>query len=99
MKVAIANRLPANYSKDLLASLLAQLETQLNLLAEGRLAGRHFTASVVPTTGAFAQGDIIWKTAPAEAGSVGAKYVNLGWVYTVGGSPGTLLEMRVLTGN
>ncbi len=99
MKLALRNRIPANYSQGLLQAIFWEIETQGNLLAEGRLKGRHFTASAVPTTGDFAQGDIIWNSAPAEAGGAGSKYVVLGWICTVGGSPGTLLDMRVLTGN
>ena len=99
MKLALRNRVPERYSQSLFQTLFGDLERQGNLLAEGRLAGRHFTATAVPTTGDFAKGDIIWNSSPAEAGSAGSKYVVLGWICTVGGSPGTLLDMRVLTGN
>lgn len=99
MKLALRNRLPANYSQGLLQTLFGEIENQVNLLAEGRLAGRHFTATSIPTTGDFARGDIVWNSTPSEAGSAGSKYVVVGWICTAGGSPGTLLEMRLLTGN
>ena len=99
MKLAIRQLVPAIFSTSRLSDIFGKIETQVNLLAEGRLQGRHFTATSIPTTGDFAQGDIIWKSDPTEAGSSSSKYVILGWVCTVAGSPGTLLEMRVLTGN
>lgn len=99
MKLALSNQVPAKYNAPIFARLLQAIETQGNLLAEGRLKGRHYTASAKPTAGDFAQGDIIWDSEPAEAGSASSKYVRLGWICTVAGSPGTLLEMRVLTGN
>lgn len=99
MKLALRNRLPSVYIQPLLQTLFGEIETQVNLLAEGRLQGRHFTATAKPTTGDFAKGDIIWNSNPSEAGSASSKYVVLGWICTVGGSPGTLLDMRVLTGN
>jgi hypothetical protein len=83
MRVAVAHRLPVEYDREAVGSLLAEIERQLNLLSEGRLAGRHFTATSVPTTGSFARGDIIWNATPSAAGTVG-------WVCVAAGSPGTL---------
>jgi hypothetical protein len=40
--------------------------------------------SAPPTTGTWFQGDIVWNSAPVEGG-------NVGWVCTVGGTPGTWL--------
>lgn len=55
--------------------------------------------TAAPTTGTWKQGDFVWNTAPSEAGSGGSKYVVVGWVCTVGGTPGTWLQQRALTGN
>jgi hypothetical protein len=55
--------------------------------------------TALPTSGTWAQGDMCRNTAPAEAGLATAKYVITGWVCTVSGTPGTWLQMRVLTGN
>lgn len=52
-----------------------------------------------PTTGTWAVGDKVKNSAPSESGSAGSKYVIIGWVCTVSGTPGTWLQMRVLTGN
>jgi hypothetical protein len=64
---------------------------------EGALAVAEGTAA--PTSGTWAVGDKVRNTAPAEAGSSGSKYTVAGWVCTAGGTPGTWLEMRSLTGN
>jgi len=99
MKLALANTMPPQYKHAEMERSMRQIEQQVNSLAEGRIAARHFTSTTVPTTGTFAQGDIIWKSNPTEAGAAAAKYVIIGWICTVAGSPGTLLEMRTLTGN
>jgi hypothetical protein len=72
---------------------------KVNDLAAGLFSAREGQLTAAPTTGTHAQGDIVWKSAPVEAGAGGSKYVILGWVCTVSGTPGTWLEMRVLTGN
>lgn len=55
--------------------------------------------TAAPTTGTWKQGDFVWNTAPSEAGTAGSKYVVIGWVCTVSGTPGTWLASRILTGN
>lgn len=82
-----------------LTRLLRDIATQLNQLSEGRLFARYRAVTAAPTTGAWAQGDMVWNSTPAEAGGAGSKYVTLGWICTAGGTPGTWREMRVLTGN
>lgn len=99
MKLSLSGRIPREWSRDQMVALVRELEQQVNQLAEGRIQARHFTATSIPTTGDFAQDDIIWKKGVVEQGAGGSKYVTIGWVCTVAGSPGTLLEMRVLTGN
>jgi len=90
------------YSSDLnfvLSRLFRNIGQKVNALADGRISGNDFTAATIPTTGSFSQGDFIKNSAPVEAGTAGSKYVLLGWVCTVGGTPGTLLPVRTLTGN
>lgn len=55
--------------------------------------------TAAPTTGQHWQGDRARNIAPAEAGSTNSKYVIVGWICTVSGTPGTWLERRTLTGN
>ena len=71
----------------------------INALAEGLLTGTYNAQTAAPTTGTHAAGDQVRNSAPAEAGGVGNKYVVIGWICTVGGTPGTWLAMRTLTGN
>lgn len=92
----------STYGRDLnyaLAQNFRAIAQKVNLLADGRIAGSDFVASSVPTTGTYTQGDFIRNSTPVEAGAAASKYVILGWICTAGGSPGTLLECRVLTGN
>ena len=53
----------------------------------------------MPTTGDYAQGDFVRNSTPAEAGTAGSKYIVMGWLCTVSGSPGTFVACRALTGN
>lgn len=82
-----------------LSRVLRNISQKVNAIGDGRIGGSDFVASSIPTTGTFATGDFIRNSAPVEAGGAGSKYVVIGWVATVGGTPGTLLQCRVLTGN
>jgi hypothetical protein len=57
------------------------------------------SATAAPTGNTWAIGDIVRNSAPAELGAALSKYVIVGWICTVSGTPGTWLEMRTLTGN
>jgi hypothetical protein len=72
---------------------------QVNLLADGRLAAVTNAATAAPTTGTHARGDFLRNSAPAELGSASSKYVIFGWICVTGGTPGTWLQCRFLTGN
>lgn len=78
---------------------LVQHATLLNLLTDGRLAGTNNAVPSVPTSGTYAAGDFVRNSAPSELGAAGSKYVVAGWLCIVGGTPGTLVECRFLTGN
>lgn len=106
MKLEENPQLPINpdstYARDLnfvLSRLFRNIAQKVNAIGDGRIAGSDFTAASVPTTGTFRQGDRVWNSAPVEAGTAGSKFVTLGWVCVAGGSPGTLLPIRTLTGN
>lgn len=51
---------------------------------------RHFFGTAAPSAGAFAQGDIVWNTAPTAGGT-------LCWVCTASGSPGTWKTVSIGT--
>jgi len=106
MKLIENLQLPSNpdspYATQLnfvLSSNFRNIAQKVNAIGDGRLSGSDFTAATVPTTGTFRQGDYIRNSAPVEAGTAGSKYVLMGWICTVGGTPGTLLPVRTLTGN
>lgn len=71
----------------------------INLISDGRLVGTNNATTAAPTTGSHARGDFVRNSEPSEAGSASSMYVTLGWICTVGGTPGTWLPCRVLTGN
>lgn len=78
---------------------LREHATQVNMLSEGKISAKYNAYTAAPTTGTWSQGDFLANSAPAEAGAASSKYVILGWVCTVSGTPGTWLECRSLTGN
>lgn len=82
-----------------LTGMLRTLFAKINGIGGGRLSATDLTATSIPTTGTFAQGDFVRHSAPVEAGVVGVKYVVTGWICVAGGTPGTFKEHRVLTGN
>jgi len=75
------------------------LSVQVNNLSEDRLTAHHAALIAAPTTGSYAIGDFVKNSSPSEAGTAGSKYVIIGWICTVAGTPGTFLECRCLTGN
>lgn len=77
---------------------LNDFDTRLERFRLMRLAAFN-SAAAAPTGGTWAVGDKVWNSAPAEAGGAGSKYVIIGWICTVAGTPGTWLQMRTLTGN
>ena len=101
MRVDPSPRFPADSSQLVrkLTDLFRDHGQQLNDLTEGKISAVTNKGTAAPTTGTYAQGDYIRKSAPVEAGAAASKYVILGWVCTVAGTPGTWLECRVLTGN
>jgi hypothetical protein len=81
-----------------LYDLFTQIANQVNNLSDG-LSTARLTAAAAPTTGTHAVGDIVYNNAPAELGMPLSKYIIVGWICTAGGTPGTWLQMRTLTGN
>lgn len=99
-------RLPREGANNFTTSLLLRLNqlfrdyaAQLNAMSEGRIEAKTNAMTAAPTSGKWAQGDVIWNSEPTEAGATSSKYVILGWVCTAGGEPGTWLPIRTLTGN
>lgn len=82
-----------------LLRVLREIATQLNGLSEGRIAANYAALTSAPTTGTWAKGDKVRNSNPSELGTASSKYVIDGWICTVGGTPGTWLQQRTLTGN
>lgn len=76
-----------------------EIALQVNGLSEGKLSAHYQAGQSAPTTGTFAKGDFVTNNNPVEAGTAGSKYVTLGWVCLAGGTPGTWVPSRTLTGN
>ena len=81
------------------AQWMREVANQINGLSEGKAVALYQSASSAPTTGTYAQGDFVTNNTPTELGTAGQKYVIRGWICTVGGTPGTWVQCRNLTGN
>lgn len=80
-------------------TLYRAIAQQVNGLSEGSVVAAYNAATAIPTTGTYAQGDMLRNATPTEQGTGGSKYVVTGWVCVAGGTPGTWVPMRALTGN
>lgn len=63
------------------------------------MVARYTAMTAAPTTGTWAKGDFVANSNPSELGSVGSKYFIDGWKCLAGGTPGTWVQARYLTGN
>ena len=88
-----------NLQRVRIIELFRDVAKKVNGIASGRFSALDNTRTAAPTTGTWAQGDYIANSNPTELGSGGSRYVIQGWRCTVGGTPGTWLESRTLTGN
>lgn len=89
MRIDPDPRLQADRLVPRLTDLLKAIGQQVNGLSEGRISARHQAATAAPTTGTYAQGDFVTNSAPSGAAPV------IGWVCTVGGTPGTWVAVSV----
>lgn len=76
-----------------------EVAQQVNALSEGQVSATYNANTAAPTTGTYAQGDFVKNSAPVEAGSTNNKYVVCGWICVAGGTPGTWVQARYITGN
>ena len=102
-KLNIESLLPATYERSALALIMRAIMSEVNPLAEGRIAGRYQAQVSVPSSVAAQVGDVVFDSNTTVRASVApglaASYVRIGWVCTEA-SPtnATWQEMRVLTG-
>lgn len=97
MKLNVTPRIPK--ADPALIRELKDHAQQVNALSEGRMVGTYNALTAAPAAGQFNQGDFVRNLTPTELGSPGSKYVVHGWQCVVGGTPGTFVPMRFLTGN
>lgn len=95
MKLNTTPRLNADAS---LVREMREHAAQVNLIAEGRMAGSYNAQSAAPTTGEYMVGDFVRNSAPSELGSPGSKYVVLGWM-CIAASPLAFVPIQPPTGN
>ena len=82
-----------------LPGYLQRMARQLNLLSDGRFDAVNLSGTTAPTTGTWAQGDVLRNSNPTEVtSSAGDNYVLYGWICVAGGTPGTWEELRIPTG-
>lgn len=93
------NTSPRVQNDPVLQKTLRDISYQVNLLSEGRIEAEYSSMTSAPASGAYAQGDFIRNSAPSELGTAGSKYLVFGWICVSGGTPGTWLQCRFLTGN
>ena len=88
------------YKRTDVADVVRAIARQVDGLTEGGISYKDNAVSVAPTSSAVAHatGDMKWNINPTVQGTVGAQTVTLGFICVGPGSPGTWVEMRVLTG-
>ena len=89
---------PVKYDTARFVDIFSKLDAKLNGAAEGAIAAASNASTSTPS-GTYAVGDFVRNSAPAELGTVTAKYVVLGWVCIGSTATGTFRECRLLTGN
>lgn len=102
MKLNDNFQVPINAPQEIsrfLYDVLRPMSKKVNGMAGGRFSDTDGVSSASPTAGMYAVGDFIRNSSPSELGSGGSKYVIFGWLCLTGGSPGTWVECRFLTGN
>lgn len=85
----------------LLKSYLQIIQQEVNLLANGYVAGKLNATTAPPAAGnkaVYAKGDFIPNNNPVVTGTAGSQFIVIGWMCTLGGQPGTWVQCRTLTG-
>ena len=96
-RLALNQRIPAEYNRQAINAIFADMQNQINSLSEGMLNARYNAQVSVPTTGEYSIGDLVYNANPAELGGAGSKYIHLAWL-CVTSSPLAFKELRCLTG-
>ena len=79
--------------------LFRDVAKYVNAMSSGSFGAISGKGTAAPTTGTWGQGDYIANSNRVEDGIIGSRFVVMGWVCVAGGTPGTWVESRTLTGN
>jgi hypothetical protein len=82
-------------------SYLKLVQQQVNRLSTGGINASSSASTAPPPANSvtiYSAGDYIRNTAPTVQGSAGSQYVVKGWLCVAGGTPGTWVQDRGLTG-
>lgn len=71
---------------------------KVNQIGGGAYSGHDNQGTAAPTTGTWAQGDFIMNSNPTVLGAAASQYVVQGFKCVAGGTPGTWVQVRTLTG-
>jgi hypothetical protein len=80
---------------------LAKVAVQVNGMSSGSIASMTSANTAPPAAGnkqVYAKGDWIENSNPVVTGTAGSQYIVLGWKCIAGGTPGTWVACRTLTG-
>jgi hypothetical protein len=92
----------SQYDKALARKLVdyfRDMTRKVNGLASGSYNAVDNALTAAPTSGTWAQGDFVRNSSPSELGAASSMYVIYGFLCVAGGTPGTWVECRFLTGN
>ena len=102
-KLYLEQYVQEQYDSALFREMMRAIEDAINRLSESRAYQKYNAASSDPATSgdtdAYTVGDFVPNNNITEQGSVGSKYLIVGWYCLADGTPGTWREARVLTGN
>ena len=98
-RLLLSNRIPYTYDIQTWTSILREVETQVNLLSETKIAATHNATTDSPTTGDHNIGDFVKNSSPTVLGTTPNRYVVYGWICTAAGTPGTWYECRFTVGD
>jgi hypothetical protein len=97
MRIKVDQEVPQQYSPSVFSRMLRSITQQLNLLSEGFVQAATNAATAAPTTGTYQKGDFVRSSSTTKLGTTGSRYIIVGWICTVAGTPGTWEEVHVLT--
>lgn len=81
-----------------LTKFMRETAQKVNQVSSGTFAGYDGASTAAPTTGTWAQGDFVLNSNPTVLGAAASQYTVLGFLCVAGGTPGTWVQFRGLTG-